>query len=287
MPIRLFTSGVHNGLQFSNEQIERIVADTAAGAPERIPIVLGHPKNDLPVLGYLPKTAIRKYAEGDKVSMGFDREAAELATEAMDAIRGLGQNRISIRLEKGKVKHIGLVREAAVAENNAQDFAALTGDFAAVDDLEEAAKREETGLLESIRNLFKTNKTDFSMEKKEEEKQNAGFAALKSDVAKIGETVNKLAGMLTGQESEKRKATLAADFAKAEYSHLTDEQKAKAVDFCAKMPEAADAEFYKEMLKAGNKKEKPGNGSKALDFGKKGGDERTAEELIREQMNGI
>ncbi|MDR1756084.1 MAG: hypothetical protein LBR65_03865 [Culturomica sp.] len=290
MVIRLFTAGTHKGLSFSNEQIDRIAADTAAGPLERIPIVLGHPKNDLPVLGYLPKAAIRKYREGEKTSIGFARGDAELADEAMEAIRALGRNKISIRLQDGKVKHIGLVRDAAVEENNAQDFAALTGDFAALDDLEE--KRSEGGALEFIKNLFKTtNKTDFSMEKKEEkkneEKLNADFAALKDDVAKIGEAVEKLSGMITGQEGEKRKAALTADFAKAEYSHLTDEQKAKAVDFCAKMTDEADVEAYKAMLQAGNKKEKPTGGSKALDFGKKTGDEKTAEDLIREQIAGI
>lgn len=288
MPIRLFTSGIHNGLSFSNTDIERIRSNTAERAPERIPIVLGHPKNDLPVFGFLPKSAIKAYREGDKVSLGFDREAAELDSEGMKAIRSLGRNKISIRVEDGRIKHIGLVKEAAVAENNTQDFAALTGDFAAVDALEEHPKREETGVLEYIKNLFKNNKTDFAMEKQGQEENTglAEFAELKKDVAAIGDTVNKLTDLLTGQENEKRRSALAADFSKADFSHLTDEQKAKAADFCSKMGDPADIEDYKALLRAGNKKEKPASGSRAADFEKRK-KESTAEELIRAQIDGL
>lgn len=287
MPIRLFTSGTHNGFSFSNEDIASIAARTAAESPERIPIVLGHPKNDLPVLGYIPKRAIEVYKEGDKMSLGFEREEADLGDEGVEIARELGKNKISIRLKEGKIKHIGLVKKAAVAENNEQDFAALTGDFMAMDGLEECSRTTLETVLDAIRGVFKNNKTDFDMKEKEEEKQNAEFSALKKDVEGISGKIERLEKLLTGREEEKRRRALTADFSAAEYSHLTDEQKAKAVDFCAKLESAEEEADYKAILAAGNRKpEKPADGSVTLDFGKKG-DEKSAEELIREQVSAV
>ena len=287
MPIRLFTSGTHNGLSFSNDDIASIAAKTAAESPERIPIVLGHPKNDLPVLGYVPKGVIKLYQEGDKMSLGFEREEADLGNEGVEIARELGKNKISIRLREGKIKHIGLVRRAAVDENNEQDFAALTGDFMAVDGLVECNRTTLETLLDAIRGVFKNNKTDFDMKEKEEEKQNAEFSALKKDVESIGGKIERLEKLLTGREEEKRRKALTADFSAAEYSHLTDEQKAKAVDFCAKLESAEAVADYKSMLAAGNRKpERPADRSVTLDFGKKG-EEQSAEDLIREQVNAV
>lgn len=287
MPIRLFTSGTHNGFSFSNEDIASIAAKTAAESPERIPIVLGHPKNDLPVLGYIPKRAIEVYKEGDKMSLGFERDQADLGDEGVEIARELGKNKISIRLKEGKIKHIGLVKKAAVAENNEQDFAVLTGDFMAVNSLEECNRTTLETVLDAIRGVFKNSKTDFDMKEKDEEKQNAEFSALKKDVEGIGTKVDRLEKLLTGREEERRRKALTADFAAAEYSHLTDEQKAKAVDFCAKLESAEEVADYKSMLAAGNRKpEKPADGSVTLDFGKKG-EEKSAEELIREQVSAV
>lgn len=42
--IRLFTSGTHNGLNFSNAEITDIATKTRQMGDERIPFVLGHPK---------------------------------------------------------------------------------------------------------------------------------------------------------------------------------------------------------------------------------------------------
>ncbi len=289
MPIRLFTSGTHNGLSFSNDDIASIAAKTAAGSPDQIPIVLGHPKNDLPVLGYVPKRVIEMYKEGDKVSLGFEREEADLGDEGVELARELGKNKISIRVEDGRIRHIGLVRRAAVEENNEQDFAALTGDFAAVDGLDECNRMTLETVLKAIKGVFRNNKTDFEMKEKdkENEKQNAEFSALKKDVESISEKIDRLEKVLTGREDEKRRKTLTADFEAAEYSHLTDEQKAKAVDFCAKLESAEEVADYKAMLAAGNRKpDKPKDGSVTMDFGKKG-DEKSAEDLIREQVDAV
>lgn len=280
MQIRLFTSGTHKGLNFSNADIASIAEATAKEGKERIPIVLGHPKNDLPVFGYLPKSAIRTYQEGDKVSLGFDRDAAELAEEGIEAIRSLGRNKISVRLEEGKIKHIGLVKKAAVAENNTQDFSALTGDFSGSDEFCEA---EDGSMWENLKRFFKTNKGDFMST----ENQNNDFAALSTKVDGLGEVVSELAKVVKGQETEKRKATLTADFSAADFSHLTDEQRMKAVSICERLsPE--EAEDYKAILKAGNQKPpKPANGSVTANFGKDGKEDREAEDLIREQVESI
>lgn len=285
MQIRLFTAGTHNGLNFSNEDINNIAAATAAGGADKIPFVLGHPKNNLPVFGYLPKAVIRTYQEGDKISMGFDRTAAELDEEGLAAIRSLGRNKLSVRLEDGIIKHIGLVKKAAVAENNTQDFAAMTGDFAAPDDFCEA--EEGSQMWENFKRFFKTNKTDvMSGDPKEKEKQNADFEAIRTEVKEIGATVGKLAQMLTGQEQEKKKTALTADFSAADFSHLTDEQKVKAIDLCARMT-PKEVTDYKALLKAGNKKpQTPGNGSVTANFGKQDA-ERTAADIIGEQVKSV
>lgn len=285
MQIRLFTAGTHNGLNFSNEDINNIAAATATSGADKIPFVLGHPKNNLPVFGYLPKTVIRTYQEGDKISMGFDRAAAEMDEEGLAAIRSLGRNKLSVRIEDGIIKHIGLVKKAAVAENNTQDFSAMTGDFAAPDDFCDA--EENSQLWEKFKRFLKTNKTDvMSEDRKEKEKQNADFEAIRTEVKEIGETVGKLAQLLTGQEQEKKKTALTADFAAADFSHLTDKQKAKAIDLCARLtPE--EVIDYKALLKAGNKKPAtPGNGSVAANFGNPD-DKRTAADIIGEQIKSV
>lgn len=283
MLLRLFTSGTHNGLNFSNADIDSIASKTLAAEGEHIPIVLGHPKNNLPVLGYLPRPAIRKYQEGDKVSLGFSRDDADLDEESLAAIRTLGRNKISIRLEEGKIRHIGLVEKAAVAENNTQDFAALTGDFAAPDDF---CDLEDKGMWTALRGLFKNNKTELGMNGMDE-KSNAEFTALKADVEKIGKTVQSLAEILTGQATEQKKESLAADFSAAGYSHLTDDQRQKAIDFCMCLKTEQEISNYKDLLKAGNKKPaRPASGSVTADFGATGGGQ-SAEQLIRVQVEGL
>ena len=221
------------------------------------------------------------------MSLGFERDQADLGDEGVEIARELGKNKISIRLKEGKIKHIGLVRKAAVAENNEQDFAVLTGDFIAVDSLEECNRTTLETVLDAIRGVFKNNKTDFDMKEKDEEKQNAEFSALKKDVEGIGTKVDRLEKLLTSREDEKRRKALTADFAAAEYSHLTDEQKAKAVDFCARLENPEEVTDYKAILAAGNRKpERPADGSVTLDFGKKG-EEQSVEDLIREQVSAV
>lgn len=122
MLIRLFTAGTHNQLTFSNDNISAIFEKTKAGELEKIPFVLGHPKNDLPVVGWISKTALKLYGEGEKQSIGFSRDQAEFCQESIDTLKELGRDKISVRLTDGAITHIGLVKSPAVKENESQTF---------------------------------------------------------------------------------------------------------------------------------------------------------------------
>ncbi|MDR0510915.1 MAG: hypothetical protein LBH06_07475 [Rikenellaceae bacterium] len=288
--IRLFTSGTHNGLSFSEADINRIVAMTREHGADRIPFVLGHPKNDLPVVGYLPKEGVALYRDGDKISIGFDRSSAEFSEESLDVLRQMGHNKISVRLEEGTIKHIGLVAKAAVRENNRQDFAeGLSGTYHTAEDFME---KEFGGLFK----FFKTDKTQKNMEKEEKKETPAGdFAEISAAVKRNSEAIDRLTGMLAKQQEAAEqvgkaqdRVALQNDFAAAEFSHMTDTEKASAVDFCIGLT-ADQREQYKRSLSALNRKpDTPENGSKTADFGKKGsGDERSAEDIIREQVKEV
>lgn len=285
--IRLFTSGTHNGLNFSNDQVTDIAMKTKQQGADRIPFVLGHPKNDLPVVGYLPKEGIILYHENDKMSIGFDREQGDFSEESLDALRELGNNKISVRLEKGIIKHIGLVRKAAVAENNQQDFAdELTGNYHTNEDFME----KSCGWFPNPFNLFKTDKTKKTMDKEPKEApiQGGDFAELKSAVEKNSQAIATLTGMLEKQRQEQEKQrqmqTVAADFAAPEFDHLSDEQKQQAIDFCAGLDTEAQTAYKKMLAGLNHKPATPPSGSVTAEFGANGTEERTAEELIREQI---
>lgn len=283
--IRLFTSGTHNGLNFNNAQITDIANKTQQQGAERIPFVLGHPKNDLPIIGFLPRAAIELYQEAGKVSIGFDRDQADFSEESLGVLRDIGNNKISVRLEEGIIKHIGLVKKAAVAENNQQDFAeGLTGDYHTNEDfMEKPVSRFPNPL-----NFFKTNKTK-SMEKENEntQQQPTDFGKLEAAVERNCRAIEKLTGILASQQTEKEKAAITSDFSAPEYDHLTDEQKQQAADFCAALPED-QREPYKKMLQGiKQKQDTPPAGSVTAEFGAKEQPERTAEDLIRDQVKGL
>ena len=288
MPIRLFTSGTHksvNGnLSFSNEDVQKILDGTQKKDFEQIPFVLGHPKNNLPIVGWLPKTAIKIYTEGDKVSLGFDREDAELSDESMKVIRDLGSNKISVRLEDGGIRHIGLVTKAAVEENNAQNFsqADLSGIFHTSEDILEKQQNDFQKLLSDFKSIFKPNSN--MAEEKKEPVQNADLAALIEQNKKLAETVGTLQQTVTGFIG-KTKAT--ADFSADEYKHLSQAQKETAAGIVADLGEekaTALKGLLKELAKAPVVVKQ---GSVTKDFGKQGDEKRTAEDIVREQLNNL
>jgi len=288
MPIRLFTSGTHksvNGtLSFSNEDVDRILSGTQAADMQKIPFVLGHPKNNLPIVGWLKKSAIKKYTEGEKISFGFEREDAELSDESLKVIRDLGSNKISVRLENGAIRHIGLVTKAAVEENNAQNFsqAELSGIFHTQEDILEKQPFDFSQLLKELKTIFKPNSN--MAETKESQPQAVDLNALVEQNKKLTEQVNTLTGLVTEMVG-KAKAT--ADFSAAEYKNLTAAQKETAATICADLG-AEKITALKGLLK---ELAKPAvvvkNGSVAKDLGAPAKESRTAEEIVREQLNNL
>jgi hypothetical protein len=290
MPIRLFTSGSHTTkggtFNFSNEDIDRIYNDTQKSGVDPLPFVLGHPQNNLPIVGWLPKAAIKRYTEGDKVSLGFERGAEDLSPESMAIIRDMKTNKISVRVENGVIRHIGLVPKAAVDENNTQDFAAgtLTGEFSAGDEITEHHPNDFQKFINEIKTIFKPNnmaeekKTDASV-------PNADFAALVEQNKRLAEQVTTLTGLVTGVVG-KAKAT--ADFSAEEYKNLSDAQKETAaavmVDLGTEESKTALKGLLKELAKP---KVELKQGSVTKDFGAPGKETRSAEEIVRDQLNAL
>lgn len=294
MPIRLFTAGkhksVHGTFEFSNDDIDRILAGTQKGDREKIPFVLGHPKNNLPIVGWLPKTAIQKYTEDDKISLGFERDQADLSNESMDVIRKLKSNRISVRLENGAIRHIGLVEKAAVEENNFQDFA--YSDFQGVIDTGESiVEKEQSDFSKAFKEFTNDFKSIFkpinmAEEKKDAQVPNADMAALIEQNRKLAEQVATLGNVVNGFVG-KAKAT--ADFSADDYKNLSATQKDTAAGIMADLgtdeSKTALKGLLKELAKPAVKVE---NGSKVNDFGAPADDDKlkTVADLVREQMEG-
>lgn len=285
--IRLFTAGTHNGIAFTNENIGEIAQKTADFGEDRIPFVLGHPEKNLPIMGFLPKTALRIYKEGAKTSIGFDKDNADMSEESMEALREIGKNKLSPRLVEGVIRHIGLVEKAAVAENNAQDFAELTGTFAAHDNLFENASK---GILNTITKPFKKSKTNMAEEVTTPAQPDV-LAEMSTKVKQLTASVAKLTELAENKEKKETEAAtkaaeeaVKADFASADYSHLSDQQKTDFAAMCIKLPTDQQAKF-KEGIKAMAKRpQAPGNGSVTAEFGAKGGeDKKSADDILRQQ----
>lgn len=284
MPVRLFTSGTHksvNGtLSFSNEDVEKILSGTQQSALEQIPFVLGHPKNNLPIVGWLPKSKIAVYAEGDKVSLGFDRSDAELSDESLKVIRDLGSNKISVRIENGAIRHIGLVSKAAVEENNAQNFsqADLSGIFHTSEDILEKQQSDFSKFLDDFKSIFKPNN---SMEGKEKKPEQVDLSAILEQNRLLTEQVMNMQKSFSGFVN-KTQAT--ADFSAEEYKNLSAAQKETAATIIADLGEDK-ATALKGLLK---ELAKPAvvikQGSITTDFGKPADQVQTVGDIVREQI---
>jgi hypothetical protein len=290
MTIRLFTSGTHKNsigvLNFSNDDIERIYTQTSTAGLEQIPFVLGHPKNNLPIVGWLPRTAIQKYSEGDKVSLGFSRDAAELSAESMDVIRKYGSNKISVRIENGAIRHIGLVEKAAVSENNAQNFSydELSGDFATDEDILEKQQSDFSRFINEFKTIFKTN--TMADEKKEVivPPTTVDLSALIEQNKQLTATIGALQQTVTALVN---KTKASADFSAEEYKHLTAAQRDSAVAIIADLGDE-QATALKGLIK---ELAKPAvtvrSGSVAKDFGRVAGEELSLREVIDEQIKNL
>jgi hypothetical protein len=288
MLIRLFTSGTHKSvsgaLSFSNQDVDAILLGTQEMAAEQIPFVLGHPKNNLPIVGWLPKNSIRKYTEGEKISLGFDRDDAELSDESMKVIRDFKSNKISVRLEGGAIRHIGLVTKAAVAENNAQDFshADLSGTYHTGEDILENPTLDFTKVFNDLKNEFKSIFKSNNMAEEKKETQAVDLSGLVEMNKKLAEQVAGLQQVVTGFVG-KAKAT--ADFSADEYKNMTPAQKDTAAAIVADLGDEK-ATALKGLLK---ELAKPAvtvaNGSVTKDLGAPVDEKlKSVGDIVREQM---
>ena len=253
--IRLFTSGTHNGDTFSNDDIKEIFALTQAGI-DKIPVVLGHPKNDLPVVGWVNKNKILLYQEGDKYSIGFERKDAEFSEEAIIAIKELKRDKISVRLTDMAITHIGLVKKAAVAENNEQTFSDenKTGTFCFSEDFPVDVEKEvkepvEDKLLRIINQFFNNQKPS---DMTPEEKLKAENEALKAKVAEFEKTQNqsevekenlKLKAQIAEFEKKGKDIKKTALTEKVNGSKLEDAKKKETIEFGEKLLEKDEVLF--------------------------------------------
>lgn len=226
MKIRLFTSGTHKGLTFSNEEVNAIHRKSYA-ASGKVPFVIGHPKNDLPIVGWLPKSAISIYGEGDKMSIGFEKSKAEFSEESIDALKKLKRDKISVRLTNGEITHIGLVESAAVAENNMQEFSAesKTGVLCFSEDFvfEDTTETAPSWFKKFSEKLFNNKTTQTTMATENESKLQAEIDALKATVSDF-ENKTKKAAADAEVEALKKKI---ADFESKEKDTLKAELKTK------------------------------------------------------------
>ena len=251
--IRLFTSGTHNGDTFSNDDIKEIFALTQAGI-DKIPVVLGHPKNDLPVVGWVNKNKILLYQEGDKYSIGFERKDAEFSEEAISAIKELKRDKISVRLTDMAITHIGLVKKAAVAENNDQTFSDenKTGTFCFSEDF--PVEIEDTESIEDIIvrkfNQFFNHKSNNYMTP--EDKLKAENEALKAKLAEFEAAHNQsavekenlaLKAKLADFEQKGKEIKKTALTEKVNGSKLEDAKKQETIEFGEKLLEKDEVLF--------------------------------------------
>ncbi|MEG1648327.1 MAG: hypothetical protein RR277_00395 [Rikenellaceae bacterium] len=268
--IRLFTSGTHKGLTFSNEDIEKIQTTTQNQPDDNLPIVLGHPKNDLPIIGYLPRQAISIYDEGDKKSIGFDRAKAILSDESMDVLRKAGNNKISVRLQDGQITHIGLVKNAAVDENNNQDFATDTTIYHTSSDFEQT----KPNIIKTIKNVFNMNK--------EPEQITSDFSALEAKINTLTNGIDRLVEAFAAEKKQSKEQIVKADFSSAEFTQLTDSERQTASDFAAGISNPDQYAQFIAILKASNKKPLITQGSVTTEFSSP--QVKTTEDIISQQI---
>ena len=125
---KLFVSGTHRTPHpkkvWTAEDVDAVFAASLLGSPEMIPVVIGHPANDLPVVGLLARSALVRQGEGDKRVILIDDSSAQFSSEAVETYRAAGYSKVSVKIKMPEmvIRHVGLVTEAAVAELNSASF---------------------------------------------------------------------------------------------------------------------------------------------------------------------
>ena len=132
--IKLFMAGTHRTAHpkktWTNDDVDAVFSATLMHGPKFIPFVVGHPKDDLPVVGRLAREALKLIEEGDKKVIGFDHEDAQFSLDDLKRLKKEGVDKLSLKInmkdgpEKQFIKHTGLVSAAAVAALSEAQFEA-------------------------------------------------------------------------------------------------------------------------------------------------------------------
>lgn len=135
--IKLFMAGTHRTAfpkkTWTNDDVDAVFSATLMHGPKFIPFVVGHPEDDLPVIGRLAREALKLIEEGDKKVIGFDHEDAQFSLDDLKRLKKEGMDKLSPKInmkdgpEKQFIKHTGFVSAAAVAALNEAQFEADEG----------------------------------------------------------------------------------------------------------------------------------------------------------------
>jgi hypothetical protein len=292
MPItRLFTSGTHNSLSFTNEDIDALYNKTRDKQGRgKIPFVVGHPKNDLPVVGWLPANSLIIYDEGSKKSIGFSKNDAVFSDESILAIKKLKNDKISIRIKDGEIAHIGLVSNAAVMENNNQDFGGenlQNGCFGLEDfSIGDADMSLLEKIWQGVKSIAKEGKEFEQNDNKMEDKQKNEIEQLKASnelLSRELESLKKERADFEAKQKEFKKQSLKKE---VEALNISDDQKLKVIDFANALVEVGkEADFSTFISTLVALPPVPGNGSvvaENADFKAEG--RKSPIEEVREQI---
>ena len=163
--VKLFASGKHKTAhpkkEWSNEDVEAVFSATLRSSGSDIPFVSGHPKNNLPTIGWLKKEGVKLISEGDKKLIVFDEAYADFSSESIEWLRSKRRDKISIRIGTDKaIEHIGFVDEAAVEELNSANFSKEDGVEYAVEDGSHIVGELDNSLIAKIKGAFGMKKLE-------------------------------------------------------------------------------------------------------------------------------
>lgn len=123
--IKIFVAGTHRTAhpkkEWTNEDVDAVFEATRTAGPLMVPFVVGHPSDDLPVVGRVAREALKKIMEGDKAVIGFEHEDAQFSLDDLKRLKKDGADKLSskINMREGEdmryIKHVGFVTKPAVA----------------------------------------------------------------------------------------------------------------------------------------------------------------------------
>lgn len=247
------------------EDVDAVFAASMQSSPEQIPLVIGHPENDLPVVGLLSRSALVRQGEGDKRVIMIDDQSATFSAEALERYRKAGYNKVSVKIKMPEmiIRHVGLVTDAAVAELNSVTFSGADqpGFEFAVFEAEALFGRDEWrmpyvgGLFRNVRDFFiekfgldaadkvlPTWEIDNLLPPAESDEQDGQYGAVasfsttndnamteaeKQEMATLKAENARLAGIVAASAGAQRTAAIDAVFSAPEYKgKITDKNRA-------------------------------------------------------------